>query len=384
MILNNCLVSSKERFSDLDISREWLTEELRRKLEPQGHLPADYAVNLEPALLQKFIAAGYTPGLGSPPCPTREAGIKKLGHWLYHEIHNRLDESCTALVTKAVDETAALASLDLADMSAPELRAALACILSGAGFPALSHRFANHNDQVDHFTCKVFLTSDGRQRERPLTAWLRLLAAANLLEVWPSAAWTRTTLESVRRAAIPTRECHSFLPLAKRLEHRLRAGAPLGLVTDNHSEAVLDMLFLNWVAQRWGVRTVLFAKACPVETDIDCIAAEVLCRHYFPGLAVQFPAGGSRTLGNLLPRLGRPFVEELLRIQAESGILLVKGIANLQTMPGILIESIFLFAMKSPTLATMFGTPQNSLTGLWLPPGADVGDLDTRFVYCVS
>ncbi len=342
------------------LSPEGLTEELRRNLVAQGRLPPSYAPSLAPALLERLIAPGYAPGLGVRPFPTREEGIRKVAQWLYHEIDNRLDEPSPTLVASAVREAGALVSLDLTALSAPELRAALACALSGIGFPALNSRLAEHNARVDDLAVRTLLTTGGLSCARSLSAWLMLLAAANLLEVWPAAGEPETALAATRLAALRPGECRPFLPLAERLEARLRAGTTLGLVADNHGEAVIDLAFLAWVEKRWGVKTFLLAKACPVEIDLDDAAAECLRRRHFPEFAVRVPAGGARTPGNLLPLVDRASAEALFEIQAEGGLLLVKGIANLQTVPGILLEAIFLFAVKSPAVAETFGAAVGS------------------------
>jgi hypothetical protein len=363
-----------------ELSPEWFEEELKRNLIPQGRLPSGYTPTLDEASLRRLIAPKYTPGLGSRPWPAREEGLKKLAQWLHLEVSNRLDEPNPALVEAALREVAAFASLEPVNLSAPEIRAALACILADAGLPALSRHFERHNQRVNDLTVQALLTAEGLGRERRLSAWLMLLAAANLLEIWPTPPELWAPLEAVRSAAALGGDCSAFRPLAEHLEERLSSGAPLGLMADNHGEAVVDLAFLTWVGRRWRVRTFLFAKACPVETDIDIGGAEALCRRHFPDLVVRIPSGGARTLGNLLPLLGRSHAEALLEVQ-QGGILLVKGIANLQTVPGVLIDAICLFAAKSAAIAEMFGVPRGSSIGLWLPAGTAANDRAAQFVH---
>jgi hypothetical protein len=72
----------------------------------------------------------------------------------------------------------------------------------------------------------------------------------------------------------------------------------------------------------------------------------------------------------LRPELQR-FQAALEKLKASGGILVAKGLANVATVPGLMIDTLFLFSAKNDVVARDLAVDRDSLVGLFLPAGAD-------------
>lgn len=295
------------------------------------------------------------------------------------EIRNRLDSSPEANMRSDIEEVTRLLGPTVALWSRIELRDAIDRILRRKGLPAIGKGFQAHNQRIDS-VCQRLLDSGKVPVPATLTLWLRQLAAANLIESWPGSIPDISRLK--RLLAAPTLAHDPFALLSSRLHKHLLRSAPVGLFTDNHGEVVFDMAFLGWVADEYGVPVYAFAKSQPVETDCAAQSVRVLIRRRLPERAVHVVATGSRVQGNRLDRLSLRTQELLRRIRANRSLLIVKGIANLDSMIGLRIDTLFLFAAKGARTSARFDVPLESLCGLWVPAGMPCDHARCQLVHC--
>jgi uncharacterized protein with ATP-grasp and redox domains len=162
----------------------------------------------------------------------------------------------------------------------------------------------------------------------------------------------------------------------------LRHGVPVGLFTDNHGEVVFDMAFLVWASRRYAAPVFAFAKSQPVETDCAAPAVRAILRRKQLGGAIRVVPTGSRVQGNRLDRLGERAQTQLRQIRAQRGLLIVKGIANLDSMIGLRLDALFLFAAKSARTSARFDVAPDSLCGLWVPAGMPCDHALCQFAHC--
>jgi len=297
------------------------------------------------------------------------------------EFANRLDSPAPRKIDRAIRQVGALLNSEIEHWSRAELRCELERILRKCGIPSLSCAFAAHNARVNA-ECEQLISSDPEKKKaHTLSGWLRRLATANLLEVWPGGSTGAAFTAMQTAQASVTRNHDFFVPLARRLAARLLRGVPLGLFTDNHGEVVFDLEFLAWVWSRFRVPLVVFPKACPVETDCDRETVRSMLRRRHRNVPVTVVSGGSRVQGNPLDCLGAECYEALRRIRAAEGVVIGKGVANLETMAGLRITTLFLFAAKTQRVADRFDAPAGSQCALWVPAGRSVHDARSRFAY---
>jgi uncharacterized protein with ATP-grasp and redox domains len=94
-----------------------------------------------------------------------------------------------------------------------------------------------------------------------------------------------------------------------------------------------------------------------------------LLRRRHPKDKVRVVATGSRVQGNRLDHLNSRTRDVLRRILSQQGVLIVKGIANLDSMIGLRLDTLFIFAAKGARTSGRFEVPLKSLCGLWVPAG---------------
>ncbi len=137
---------------------------------------------------------------------------------------------------------------------------------------------------------------------------------------------------------------------------------------------MVDLAFLQMLVTRGYKDIVVLPKSVPTETDVCKEGVEWLLAESFGGLQVKVLDGGSPIQGNLLTNLSPQFQDAMERLRTKSGLLVAKGIANLATVPGVLIDTLFLFAVKSDVVARDLTIDQGSIVGLYLPAGASRHD----------
>lgn len=295
------------------------------------------------------------------------------------ELRNRLDLSPEVNIGFETESTTRRLDSALAQWARIELRDAIDRTLRRQGLPAIGKRFHAHNQSVD-LLCQRLLDSGEIPVPATMSQWLRVLAAANLIEAWPGAVPDTSRLRCLLTS--PAAAEGPFDLLAKRLHERLLRGAPIGLFTDNHGEVVFDMSFLAWVVGEYAAPVYAFSKSQPVETDCPARAVRTLVRRKHHGSGVRVVATGSCVQGNRLDRLS-PQCQELLRqIKAACGVVVAKGIANLDSMIGLKIDTLFVFAAKGERTSSRFGVPRESLCGLWVPAGMPCDHSRCQFVHC--
>lgn len=337
---------------------------------------------LEPALASRMIRADYQSGIGPRPCPDREKTIKRITRWLAYELINRLGNDCVRISPSLRRDIGTLAASDLSDQSIPEIRTLVGKILRKHRFPEISAAFVAHNHLVNEFCCDSLASTP--LSGPSLAGWLMLLAAANYFEVWPGTPLPEAT-EFCRWTQLASRSASkSFDELARLVATRLDSAESIGLFTDNCGEVSIDLDFLFWMQRCYAKRFYIFPKGCPIETDVDHAAVLGLVRRFHPNLKANIITGGSHVQGNLLPTLSVSFAKQLLDLQSRHGFLFVKGLANLATMPGILLDALFLFVVKSKTFAGAIGRDVGTICGLYLPAGSRIDDPGSFLASCSS
>src|SRR5579871_994970 len=174
------------------------------------------------------------------------------------EFRNRLDLGAGTNMTPEVQAIARRFGPAVAQWSRIELRDAIERVLRREGLPPIGKEFQAHNERVDA-VCEHLLDSGDMPLPTTLASWLRQLASANLIEVWPGSSTDSLFLKN--RVAVPPCTSDPFDSLSSRLHQRLGKGAPVGLFTDNHGEVVFDTAFLSWVLRVYAVPVCAFAKS---------------------------------------------------------------------------------------------------------------------------
>jgi len=294
------------------------------------------------------------------------------------EFRNRLDLGAGTNMTPEVQAIARRFGPAVAQWSRIELRDAIERVLRREGLPPIGKEFQAHNERVDA-VCEHLLDSGDMPLPTTLASWLRQLASANLIEVWPGSSTDSLFLKN--RVAVPPCTSDPFDSLSSRLHQRLGKGAPVGLFTDNHGEVVFDTAFLSWVLRVYAVPVCAFAKSQAVETDCSVASVRALWRRMHHEDRVRVVATGSRVQGNRLDRLSAKAEAHLRHIKAKGGLLIVKGVANLDSMIGLRLDMLFLFAAKGARTSARFEVAPDSLCGLWVPAGKSCHHTLSRFVY---
>lgn len=351
------------------VSKEYILNEILENRPHPGRWLANDEAQPDSVWLDQLVVKDYVPDEGGPRCSSYEESMQWICTILYYEFINRLDEPSPVRVAEAIRQAAKLARSNLIGKCKIEIRVDIERILRDLGFPALCKELVNHNSYIDTECSQIIEKLQPVKKRQLLGNWLLLLAAANLVEVWPSMPLQSRLDNVVWHATALRRDLYAFTMLAEKLEARLHSKVPVGLVTDNHGEIMLDMAFLAWLQNQFRIKPFIFPKGCPTELDIDTQGVEEIRRGIFPNLQATLVSGGSRTPGNLLTAMSRQFTTSLLQIQSEGGIIIVKGVGNLQTVPGILVDAIFLFTVKSERLGRELGVDIGSPAGLWVPAG---------------
>lgn len=329
-------------------------------------------------LLKEIVAADYQPRFDSASVGTESKVLRRISRWLHYEFRNRLAEPAAHQTSEAIGRIAALDICELKSKSRIELRSAIECILRDVGFPPLSEEFAHHNARVNLRCIDKVNGLRSTSRQASTAQWLLLLAVANKFEVWPGES------SDIAAECFPTNwsECRAvsgaFSGLGERARRQVLTSGIVGLFADNHGEIAVDLAFLEWLQQQNGCKVVLFAKESPVETDVDVEQVRQMIRQHFPSLKATVVSTGSRVQGTLLTSLSLHAADALSQIAAKHGFVVVKGLANLETVPGLLIDGMFLFTVKTAQVASLFDVPLDAGAGLWLRPGnrlRNCGDL---------